>query len=500
MGFDQITDRHAPDRRNTGRARASLAAGALLVTMFFAGWGAAGTAGTAASAVVPAPTAVDRPLAPATDSYAAVVERTAPAVVTIRSERRVRSVSHPFADDPRFREFFGRRAPGPQPERREGGLGSGVIVRADGYILTNHHVIDGADQVRVELSDGRLLTAEVVGSDPPSDLAVLKIDERDLPTLALANSDEVRVGDVVLALGNPLGVGQTVTMGIVSAKGRAVGAGDGSFEDFIQTDAPINRGNSGGALVSTSGELVGINSAILSPSGVNIGIGFAIPANLASNVMTQLIEHGEVRRGMLGVTVQPLTSDIARSLGLEGQRGALLSSVQAGSPGEKAGLRRGDVVTAINGQAVTDGNVLRNQVAQLQPGTDATVTVLRGGRERTFTVTLAELQASRTRGGEGPAAPGDSGTGLALAPVPPAQARELGLDANTGVLVTGVRPGSRAAEAGIREGDVIEEVDGRTVATADAVRSALARGDRPALVLLHRDGATLFVTIERERA
>jgi serine protease Do len=500
MGFDQITDRHAPDRRTTGRARASLAAGALLVTMFFAGWGAAGTAGTAASAAPPATTAIDRPLARGTDSYAAVVEHTTPAVVTIRSERRVRSVSHPFADDPRFREFFGRRAPGPQPERREGGLGSGVIVRADGYILTNHHVIDGADQVRVELSDGRLLTAEVVGSDPPSDLAVLKIDERDLPTLALANSDEVRVGDVVLALGNPLGVGQTVTMGIVSAKGRAVGAGDGSFEDFIQTDAPINRGNSGGALVSTSGELVGINSAILSPSGVNIGIGFAIPANLANNVMTQLIEHGEVRRGMLGVTVQPLTSDIARSLGLEGQRGALLSSVQAGSPGEKAGLRRGDVVTAINGQPVTDGNVLRNQVAQLQPGTDATVTVLRGGRERTFTVTLAELQSSRTRNGDGPTAPGDSGTGLALAPVPPAQARELGLDGNTGVLVTAVRPGSRAAEAGIREGDVIEEVDGRAVTSADAVRSALARGDRPALVLLHRDGATLFVTIERERA
>jgi serine protease Do len=468
--------------------------------MFFAGWGAAGITGTPASAAAPAATVTERPLARGTDSYAAVVERTAPAVVTIRSERRVRSVSHPFADDPRFREFFGRRAPGPQqPERREGGLGSGVIVRADGYILTNHHVIDGADQVRVELSDGRLLTAEVVGSDPPSDLTVLKIDERDLPTLALANSDDVRVGDVVLALGNPLGVGQTVTMGIVSAKGRAVGAGDGSFEDFIQTDAPINRGNSGGALVSTSGELVGINSAILSPSGVNIGIGFAIPANLASNVLTQLIEHGAVRRGMLGVTVQPLTSDIARSLGIDGQRGALVSSVQAGSPGEKAGLRRGDVVTAIDGQAVAGGNALRNQVAQLQPGTDTTVTVLRGGRERTFTVTLAELQASQTRGGDGPAAPGDSGTGLALAPVPMAQARELGLDANTGMLVTGVRPGSRAAEAGIREGDVIEEVDGRAVTSADAVRSALSRGDRPALILLHRDGATLFVTLEREQ-
>ena len=239
--------------------------------------------------------------------------------MTIRSEKRIRNVSQDLPDDPLFRQFFGQRGRGSarMPERREGALGSGVIVRADGYVLTNHHVIDGADQVRVELSDGRSLKAQVVGSDAPSDLAVLKIDGHDLQTLTLGDSEQVRVGDVVLALGNPLGVGQTVTMGIVSAKGRATGMGDGSFEDFIQTDAPINQGNSGGALVSTRGELVGINSQILSPSGGNIGIGFAIPANMARNVMTQLIDKGHVRRGMLGVTVQPMTSELARSLGID---------------------------------------------------------------------------------------------------------------------------------------------------------------------------------------
>ncbi len=280
------------------------------------------------------------------------------------------------------------------PERRQGGLGSGVVVSPDGYVLTNHHVIDGARQVDVQLSDGRTFKAKVVGSDAPSDLAVLKIDGTNLTTLPLGDSDAVRIGDIALAVGNPLGIGQTVTMGIVSAKGRATGLGDGGFEDFIQTDAPINRGNSGGALVSTRGELIGINSQILSPSGLNIGIGFAIPANMAKHVMTQLIEHGEVRRGMLGVTVQPVTSETARELGLKQIGGALVASVEAGSPAERAGLKKGDVIVGINGTDVKDGNELRNAVSQLLPGTNTTVVVVRDGREQRVDVRLAELRAN----------------------------------------------------------------------------------------------------------
>src|SRR5687767_9965363 len=309
--------------------RGTAAAVALLLTGSVIGWSASSEVGpTATAAPIAAAAPAPAPLPGAGVSYASVVDQTTPAVVTVRSQRRVRNVSQDLPFD--LREFFGDRfgqgRRGPQlPERRQGGLGSGVIVRPDGYILTNHHVVDGAEQVNVELTDGRSFKAKVVGTDPPSDLAVLKIDGASLQTLALGDSDAVRVGDVVLAVGNPLGVGQTVTMGIVSAKGRATPArGDTAFEDFIQTDAPINQGNSGGALVSTRGELVGINSQIVSPSGGNIGIGFAIPANMARNVMTQLIDGGEVRRGMLGVTIQPVTSEIARSLGLARVAGALV--------------------------------------------------------------------------------------------------------------------------------------------------------------------------------
>ncbi|MDQ3802690.1 MAG: trypsin-like peptidase domain-containing protein [Acidobacteriota bacterium] len=251
--------------------------------------------------------------------FADAVSRVAPAVVTVRSERQVRPPrQHPFFDDPRFRDFFGERAPRvPQSEMpRIQGLGSGVIVSGEGYVLTNHHVVDGAEEIRVGLNDHRTYPARLVGSDPPSDLAVLKIEERNLPVLATGDSGRARVGDVVLAVGNPLGLEQTVTAGIISAKGRSTGLSDGSFEDFLQTDAPINQGNSGGALVNTAGELVGINSQILSPTGGNIGIGFAIPVNMAKNVMEQLIRTGKVRRGSLGVTIQPVTSEIAASLRL----------------------------------------------------------------------------------------------------------------------------------------------------------------------------------------
>ena len=336
------------------------------------------------------------------NSFADVVDRVAPAVVSIHSLRQARAPrQHPFFDDPRFREFFGL----PRDQQREAprvqGLGSGVIVSGEGYVLTNHHVIDGAEEIRVELSDHRVYSAKLVGSDPPSDLAVLKVDERNLPVLTMGDSDRARVGDVVLAIGNPLGLEQTVTAGIISAKGRSTGLSDGSFEDFLQTDAPINQGNSGGALVSASGELIGINSQILSPTGGNIGIGFAIPVNMAKNVMDQLVRNGEVRRGSLGVTIQPITAEAMGRLGLQNARGALVNSVISGGAAERAGVRPGDVITAFNGNAINDPNSLRNAVAATAPGTDVGLTLWRNGREQQVRLRLGELNTTaRAQRGE----------------------------------------------------------------------------------------------------
>jgi len=326
-------------------------------------------------------------------SFADVVAKVAPAVVTIHSTMRVRQPQqYPFMDDPFFRQFFGDRGPQEVPrERIRQGLGSGVIVTQDGYILTNHHVIDGADQIRVDLNDNRTLEAKVVGSDAPSDLAVLKVNATNLPVLGLGDSDRTRVGDVVLAIGNPLGVGQTVTMGIISAKGRQTGLSNGSFEDFLQTDAPINQGNSGGALVSTNSELVGINSQILSPSGGSIGLGFAIPSNMARTVMEQLVNNGKVRRGQLGVIALKIPSEEASKLGVTQGPGVVVYDVQPGSAADRAGLRKGDVITALNGTPINDPNTFRNQIAGSPPGTEVTLTVKRDGSERQVRATLGEF-------------------------------------------------------------------------------------------------------------
>jgi serine protease Do len=511
MNYELSTNRLARVMRDRS-ARLALLLVALVTVMGCSRVSSSATDVTSTNSVLPPVNATSLPAGAAQTSYADVVARVAPAVVTVRSERRTRAAQqHPFMDDPFFRQFFGDRMPQQQPPQIERGVGSGVIVTADGYILTNHHVVDGAEDIKVDLSDRRTLNAKVVGSDPPSDLAVLKINATSLPVLTLGDSDRARVGDVVLAIGNPLGLEQTVTAGIVSAKGRATGIGDGNFEDFIQTDAPINQGNSGGALVNTNGELVGINSQILSPSGGSIGIGFAIPSNMARGVMDQLIKSGKVRRGQLGVIVQTVTSDIAQSLDMKDVRGVIVGSVQPGSAGERAGLKQGDVIVALNGQPVNDSNALRNRIASTAPDADVTLTVVRDGREQQVTARLGEFKPPTERGdgttGDG-AGNGGASTGrlgVTVEPLTADIARQLNLPAGKqGVVVSEIDPAGPAAEAGLQRGDVIEQVNRQPVRSAADVTGALVRsGARPALLLVtrvtHGQAATIFVTV-RPRA
>jgi serine protease Do len=434
-------------------------------------------------------------------SYATVVDRVAPGVVTIRASHRVHaSQQFPFFNDPLFRDLFGNQSPSsPNRMEVEQALGSGVIVRPDGHILTNYHVIDGAQEIKVDLSNHRTYSAKVVGSDAPSDLAVLKISAGGLPVLQLGDSDKVRVGDVCLALGNPLGVGESVTEGIISAKGRSTNTiGSGSFEDFLQTDAAINQGNSGGALVNTRGELIGINSQIMSSNGGFVGIGFAIPSNMAKNVMDQLIQRGKVERGMLGVSIQPVTSDIASGLGLKDVCGVLVSAVNAGGPAAQAGIRQGDVILQLNGTDVNDPNQLRNEIAATSPGSEVTLTIWRNGKQqqvhaRLGTLTAEAAQQSESGGGSAQNGP----LGITVEPLTADLAAQLGLSRTTqGVAIDSVDPNGPAAQAGLQQGDVIEQADQRPVRSAADLQNALQNaGKRPALLLIDRGGQRMFVAV-----
>ncbi|KUY68825.1 Do family serine endopeptidase [Burkholderia cepacia] len=327
--------------------------------------------------------------APATTSYAEAAQKAMPAVVNVFSSKDGSLPPDPRAKDPLFRYFFGDRNARKQQDEPAANLGSGVIVSPEGYILTNQHVVDGADQIEVALADGRTATAKVIGSDPETDLAVLKINMTNLPTITLGRSDQSRVGDVVLAIGNPFGVGQTVTMGIISALGRNH-LGINTFENFIQTDAPINPGNSGGALVDVNGNLLGINTAIYSRSGGSLGIGFAIPVSTARTVLESIITTGSVTRGWIGVEPQDVTPEIAESFGLQQKSGAIVAGVLQGGPADKAGIKPGDILVSVNGEDITDTTKLLNTVAQIKPGTPTKVHVVRKGKEFDVNVVIGK--------------------------------------------------------------------------------------------------------------
>jgi serine protease Do len=469
--------------------------------------------GPAQAAALPKLNLQEAPLAPsvkAATSLAPIVKRVAPSVVNIYTTKRVRDLPRmlPFFDDPFFRWFF--EGPGglervPR-ERREQALGSGVIVSEDGYILTANHVVEGADEIKVALADEKtVLDAKLVGTDPQTDIAVLKVEGRKLPAIAIADSDKVEVGDFVLAIGNPFGVGQTVTAGIVSAKGRG-GMGIVDYEDFIQTDASINPGNSGGALVDAEGRLIGINTAILSRTGGNLGIGFAVPINLARYVMERLITEGKVSRGYLGVLIQPVTEGLAREFKLKEAAGALVGEVTAGSPADQAGLKEGDVIVEFNGKKVVDSRQLRLMVAQTAPGTKATLKIIRDGKEQVLTVKLGELQPDQLarvgRGGRGWQAKNDPFRGVELADLDNRMRRQFDIPAQIrGPVVVAVEPDSPAAEGGIRVGDVILEINRQRISSVEDALN-LASRYRGARVLLRvwRDGGSRYVVIDTTRS
>lgn len=440
-----------------------------------------------------------------TAGFAPVVKQTLPAVVSIVSTKVVKANGgdeglDQLFNDPRFRQFFGNRQPNMpnqrQPrEQRERGLGSGVIVNADGYILTNNHVIDGASDIRVALADKRELKARLIGADSKTDIALLKVDEKNLPTLSFADSSQVQVGDIALAIGNPFGIGKTVTMGIISATGRG-NLGIEDYEDFIQTDAAINPGNSGGALINTRGELIGINTAILSRAGGNQGVGFAVPGNMARAVMNQLSKGGKVVRGYIGTSIQDVTPEVAKAFGLSEARGALVGEVTEGGPAAKAGIVKGDIITAVDGQSVLDNRELRLKISQMAPGTPVKLKLFRDGKERETTITLGELPVEKLAA-EAEQSQSSSFEGVSVDNLTPQIARQLELPANTmGVVVTSVEEGSTFADAGLRRGDVIQEVNRKPVNTVADFRQALKLSSKNSVLLLvNRGGHTSFVAI-----
>lgn len=427
-------------------------------------------------------------------AFAAVVKKATPAVVHVGVEKSVTGQSQQspfdFFNDPFFERFFGPQFKHPrqdeqqQREFKQRAAGSGIIISSDGMILTNNHVVGEADKITVRLSDEREFEAKVIGTDPQSDVALIKIDANDLPTLPLGDSDKLEVGEWVIAIGSPFELNQTVTVGVVSAKGRnRVGIND--YENFIQTDAAINPGNSGGPLLNIHGEVVGINTAIFSRSGGYMGIGFAIPINMAKAIKQQLIETGKVTRGWLGVVIQDVNDELAKSFGLENTKGVLISEVSKDSPAEKGGIQQGDVIIELDGKPIKDVSILRNIVAMVQPGSTVPVTVIRDGKKENLKVTIGEQPADFAKMGQGFRTDTTlQAMGLTLQNLTEELASQFGYEVGQGVLVAGVEPDSPAGEVGMKPGQLIEEVNKKRVHNLEELQQVLKETDNPKRVLL----------------
>ncbi|HEV8723134.1 MAG TPA: DegQ family serine endoprotease [Candidatus Binatia bacterium] len=430
--------------------------------------------------------------------FASLAKKIGPSVVNVSTtqiRRRAQDPSSPFGGEDPGSQFWERFFGGPMPRgpQRQNGLGSGFIIDGNGTILTNYHVVDGAQKVAVTLSDGKNYDAKVIGKDQKSDIAVIKIDAgHDLPAVTFGDSDRLEVGEWVMAIGNPFGLDHTVTSGIVSAKGRQIGAGP--YDNFIQTDASINPGNSGGPLINLRGEVVGINTAIFSQSGGNIGIGFAIPTNSVKELLPQLKDKGKVVRGYLGTTVQKITPEIADSLGLKQSKGALVAEVLKGSPAERAGIKLGDIITEFDRKEIKDSADLPALVARVAPGMTVQLKVLRDGKEVTLPLTVGEMKEN-----EIVASTQEGDLGLAVQPVTPEIAESLGIDRAEGLVVTSVTPGSAADEAGLRAGDLIAQINRRPVKNLAEYNREIARSEKgkSVLFLVRRGQGSLFLALKR---
>ena len=431
------------------------------------------------------------------NALAEVADVVKPSVVNISTTSTVTMQESPYGDlfnDPFFRRFFGDQQDHQKRKYKSSALGSGVIVSENGYILTNNHVVKGAEEIKVVLADKREFKGKIVGTDPRTDLAVVKINAKGLPAARLGDSSKLRIGDVVLAVGTPFGLNQSITMGIVSAVGRSnVGIAD--LEDFIQTDAAINPGNSGGALVNTNGEVVGINTAIFSTSGGYMGVGFAIPTDMAKTVMESIIKHGKVIRGWLGVSIQNVTPELAKSLNLKEAKGALVAEVVSDSPADKAGIKRGDVIVALNGKAVEDSTALRNMVSAAAPGTIIKIDLIREGKSQSLSVTLAEFKEQKQIK---KAEYNNVLKGITVQELTASVRNQLGLQANaTGVVITEIAEDS-PAQGILQAGDVIMELNRReirNISDYDKAASKIGENDS-ALLLVSREGGTIYITIK----
>jgi serine protease Do len=487
----------------TGKGSSILSKPATLILGVFLGAAGLGIAHTTQKAGSNPPATLkmaDRNEGPSKSSYAPVVKTVLPSVVNISSSRVVHAkmeMPEGMQMDPFFRQFFGEQGDGHfniPKDRREKALGSGVVVSPEGYILTNNHVVDGATEVRVTLSDKREFEAKVIGTDPKTDVAVLKIEANNLKPITIGDSSKVEVGDTALAIGNPFGVGQTVTKGIISATGRG-NLGIEAYEDFLQTDAPINPGNSGGALIDDRGELVGINTAIISHgSGGSQGIGFAVPVNLAHQVMDQILKNGKVVRAYMGILPQDMTPDMAKAFGQKEARGVVVGDVSASSPAQEGGVQRGDIILEINGKSVETSNQLRNSISMMQPGSTIQLKLLRNGSEKNLSLKLAEMPTETAKlesDGEGST---KALEGVEVTNLNSDLAQQLGLPASVkGVVVAGIDPASKIAESGLQKGDVIQEVNHQPVKNVSEFQSAVKKSGSDPLLLVNRQGRTLFI-------